>query len=90
LVLVVAADSRLQVQSFSDLEKPNVTNIAVGNPNTVPVGQYARQLLRHMQLWPKVDSRLILAENVHQVLDYVVRPEVQTAVGSPILGLVHD
>ena len=61
LVLVVPADSKLQVQSFSDLEKPSVTKIAIGNPKTVPAGQYAQQLLRNMQLWPKVESRLILA-----------------------------
>jgi molybdate transport system substrate-binding protein len=80
LVLVVPVDSKLQVQSFSDLEKPSVTKIAIGNPKTVPAGQYAQQLLRNTQLWPKVESRLILAENVRQVLDYVAREEVDAGI----------
>ncbi len=80
LVLVVPTDSKLQMQSFSDLEKPSVTKIAIGNPKTVPAGQYAQQLLRNTQIWPKVDSRLILAENVRQVLDYVAREEVDAGI----------
>jgi molybdate transport system substrate-binding protein len=80
LVLVVPVNSKLQVHSFSDLEKPSVTKIAIGNPETVPAGQYAQQLLRNTQLWPKVESRLILAENVRQVLDYVAREEVDAGI----------
>jgi molybdate transport system substrate-binding protein len=33
-----------------------------------------------MQLWPKVESRLVLAENVRQVLDYVVTEEVEAGI----------
>jgi molybdate transport system substrate-binding protein len=80
LVMVVPADSQLSIQSFSDLEKPGVTKIAIGNPKTVPAGQYAQQLLRNMQIWGKIDSRLIVAENVRQVLDYVVRGEVDAGI----------
>jgi molybdate transport system substrate-binding protein len=80
LVLVVPRDSKLQMRSFSDLEKPGVTKIAIGNPKTVPAGQYAQQLLRNTQSLPKIESRLILAENVRQVLDYVAREEVDAGI----------
>jgi molybdate transport system substrate-binding protein len=80
LVLVVPIDSRLQLKSISDLQKPSVTKIAIGNPKTVPAGQYAQELLRNTQLWPKVESRLILGENVRQVLDYVARGEVDAGI----------
>jgi molybdate transport system substrate-binding protein len=80
LVLVVPRDSALNLKSFSDLVKPAVTKIAIGNPKTVPAGQYAQQLLRNEQIWPKIDSRLILAENVRQVLDYVARGEVDAGI----------
>jgi molybdate transport system substrate-binding protein len=80
LVLVVPADSQLHLQSFSDLQKPGVTKIAIGNPKTVPAGQYAQQLLRHTQIWPKIESRLIMGENVRQVLDYVARGEVDAGI----------
>jgi molybdate transport system substrate-binding protein len=80
LVLVVPADSRVQLQSFSGLEKPSVTKIAIGDPKTVPAGQYAQELLRNMQLWQKIESRLIMGENVRQVLDYVARGEVDAGI----------
>ena len=80
LVLVVPVDSQLHLQSFSDLQKPGVTKIAIGNPKTVPAGQYAEELLCNIQLWPKVESRLIMGENVRQVLDYVARGEVDAGI----------
>jgi molybdate transport system substrate-binding protein len=80
LVLVVPRDSKLQIGSFPDLGKPGVTKIAIGNPKTVPAGQYAQQLLRNTRILPKIESRLILAENVRQVLDYVAREEVDAGI----------
>jgi molybdate transport system substrate-binding protein len=80
LVLVVAADSKLELHSFADLERPTVKSLAIGNPQTVHAGEYARQLLHKIQLWPKLESRLVLAENVRQVLDYVVREEVEVGI----------
>ena len=80
LVLVVPAGSELKLHSFADLEGPAVKRIAIGNPKTVPAGQYAQMLLHNIQLWPKVESRLVLAENVRQVLDYVVREEVEAGI----------
>jgi molybdate transport system substrate-binding protein len=80
LVLVVPVGSKAALHSFAELEEPSVQRIAIGDPKTVPAGQYAEQLLRNMKLWPKVESRLILAENVRQVLDYVVREEVEAGI----------
>ena len=80
LVLVVPAGSKAALHSFAELQEPSVQRIAIGDPKTVPAGQYAEQLLRNMQLWPKVESRLILAQNVRQVLDYVVREEVEAGI----------
>ena len=80
LVLIVPRGSKVPVESLPDLQKPSVTKIAIGNPKTVPAGQYAQQLLRNTLLWPKVESRLILAENVRQVLDYVARGEVEAGI----------
>lgn len=80
LVLVVPVGSKAALHSFAELERPSVQRIAIGDPKTVPAGQYAEQLLRNLQLWPKVESRLVLAQNVRQVLDYVVRDEVEAGI----------
>jgi molybdate transport system substrate-binding protein len=40
------------------------------------VGQYSEESLRALGIWERIQSKLILAENVRQALDYVVRGEV--------------
>jgi len=80
LVLVVPADSTSGPTSFTDLGGAKVTRLAVGNPKTVPVGQYAQQTLTRLGLWQQLQSRLILAEDVRQTLDYVARGEVDAGI----------
>jgi molybdate transport system substrate-binding protein len=75
LVLIVPARSQL-IDSFTDLSKPAVKKIAVGNPKTVPAGVYTEQTLTKLKLLPEISPKLIFAEDVRQVLDYVVRDEV--------------
>jgi molybdate transport system substrate-binding protein len=80
LVLVVPADSTLGITAFADLGGTNVKKLAVGNPKTVPVGQYAEQALTRLGLWRQLEPRLILAEDVRQALDYVARGEVDAGI----------
>jgi len=80
LVLIVPAESKLQLHSFEDLAPAGVAKIAVGNPKTVPAGRYAREFLENARLWWKVESRLVQAENVRQVLDYVDHGEVDAGI----------
>ncbi|HEV2416360.1 MAG TPA: molybdate ABC transporter substrate-binding protein, partial [Terriglobia bacterium] len=80
LVLVVPAGAKLRIHSFSDLRQPGVKMIAIGNPKTVPAGQYAQQFLRNTHLWSTIQPRLVFAENVRQVLDYVDHGEVDAGI----------
>jgi molybdate transport system substrate-binding protein len=80
LVLVVPNESKLDLHSFDGLANPAVNRIAIGNPNTVPAGRYARQLLETPGLWHRLESRLIPGESVRQVLDYVDRGEVSAGI----------
>ncbi|MCL5670084.1 MAG: molybdate ABC transporter substrate-binding protein, partial [Acidobacteria bacterium] len=80
LVMVVPVDSGLRLASFSDLAEPKVKKIAIGDPKTVPAGLYAQQSLRSLHLWSKLQPRLIFAEDVRQVLDYVMRDEVNAGI----------
>jgi len=79
LVLVEPANSSA-IASFTDLTRPEVKKIAVGNPNTVPAGQYTEQAFNKLQLLPGIRAKLIYAEDVRQVLDYVARGEVDAGI----------
>lgn len=80
LVLVAPADSKLRLRSFASLSDKEVKRVAIGNPRTVPAGFYAQQLLRTLNLWETLEPKLIPSENVRQVLDYVMRGEVDAGI----------
>ena len=80
LVLIVPADSSLQLNSFDQLAQTSVHKLAIGNPQTVPAGLYAQQTLTNIKLWPELQPKFILAEDVRQVLDYVARGEVEAGI----------
>ncbi len=76
LVLVVPANSKLRIRSCDDLASDTVKRIAIGNPRSVPAGKYAEETLRNLHLFERLKEKLVYAENVRQVMDYVSRGEV--------------
>lgn len=80
LVLVVPQNSKLNLATFNDLAKPEITKIAIGNPKTVPAGHYTEQLFETLGLKAIVQPRLVFAEDVRQVLDWVVRGDADAGV----------
>lgn len=80
VVLVVPANGLFNLTSFNDLKREEVKRIAIGNPKTVPAGRYSEEVLKYFNLIETVKGKLIFAENVRQVLDYVARGEVDAGV----------
>ncbi|HSE93202.1 MAG TPA: molybdate ABC transporter substrate-binding protein [Methylomirabilota bacterium] len=80
LVALKPRDGVLDVPGPSDLLDRRVQRIAIGSPKTVPAGQYAEESLRALGLWDRLKHKLVHGENVRQVLDYVVRGEVDIGV----------
>jgi molybdate transport system substrate-binding protein len=80
LVLIVPAGAKSPPATFKDLAGARVRRVAVGEPKTVPAGQYAMQALEAMGLRDAVKGRLVHGANVRQVLDYVERGEVDAGI----------
>jgi molybdate transport system substrate-binding protein len=76
LVVVQPAGSGRDLTAVGDLFAPRVTRVAVGNPKTVPAGQYSQESLRAVGAWDRLGPKLVFGENVRQVLEYVARGEV--------------
>lgn len=81
LVLIVPARQE-GVKDFADLTKKTVKSIAVGDPQVVPAGAYAKETLQHLNLLPKILNKLVYAQDVRQVLAYV-------ETGNADAGLVY-
>lgn len=80
LVLVVPADSKDAPATFEALKEPNVAKVAMGEPKTVPAGQYAEQVLKALKLDESLKPKIVYGTNVRQVLTYVERGEVSAGI----------
>ncbi len=80
IVLIVPSSSKLVLASFEDLKKAEIKKIAIGNPKSVPVGRYADETFHYNKISNIIANKLVFAENVRQVLDYVSRNEVDAGV----------
>ena len=76
LVMVVPKNSKLRLQSPADLKQSSVKRIALSNPDSVPVGRYAKAALDKAGLFDALKPKLITTQSVRQSLDYVARGEV--------------
>lgn len=70
LVLITPKDTQT-VKSFADLSSDRVSKIALGEPNSVPAGQYAQEVLNFYKIFDSVKSKLVYGKDVRQVLTYV-------------------
>ena len=76
LTIIKPTGSTIDIAKPADLLDARVAKIVVGNPKTVPAGQYAEESLKALGLWDRLQPKLVFAENVRQALDYVARGEV--------------
>lgn len=81
LVLIGPAIGDSKVTSFKTVLDANI--IAIGDPSSVPAGQYAANILTNMGIYEEVLEKASLASNVTQVLNWV-------GEGSADVGLVYS
>lgn len=80
IVLIVPSDSTIDITSFKDIEK--AATIALGDPASVPVGQYSEEALKSLGVWDAIQSKVSYGTNVTEVLNWV-------AEGSAEVGIVY-
>ena len=80
IVLIVPTGKEEEYASFSDIVKADM--IAIGDPESVPAGQYGKEALENMGLFDEVEGKLSLGTNVTEVLNWV-------AEGSADAGIVY-
>ncbi len=73
LVIVVPASGGGQtvIAKLEDLNDATVRHIAIGEPQTVPAGGYAKEALLQSKLFALLSPKLVQGKDVRQVLTYV-------------------
>jgi len=79
LVLVVPSDSKSNIRSFRDLQRSDISRVAIGAP-TVPAGMRAQEVFEHLGFWPKVQAKAVRGKDVREVLAQVEAGNVEAGV----------
>nr|WP_281725547.1 molybdate ABC transporter substrate-binding protein [Lachnoclostridium phocaeense] len=78
IVLITSAENELGLAEFTDITKADT--IAIGDPASVPAGQYAQEALTSLGIWDEVLAKSSLGTNVTEVLNWVAEGSVQAGI----------
>ncbi|MGM8211323.1 molybdate ABC transporter substrate-binding protein [Virgibacillus sp. W0430] len=82
LVLIGKINTADQIESIDEIANQTIDQIAIGNPESVPAGQYTKELLISLGMWDELQEKFVLAKDVRQVLTY-------TETGNVNVGFVY-
>ncbi|ACK73345.1 molybdenum ABC transporter, periplasmic molybdate-binding protein [Gloeothece citriformis PCC 7424] len=82
-IVLITPKNQQTVKTFQNLTNPQVKRIALGEPNTVPAGQYGQQVLQYYKIFDSIKPKVIFGKDVRQVLTYV-------ETGNVDAGLVYS
>ncbi len=80
LVLIAPSNSDKAIASFEDLATDRVGQVALGDPKSVPAGQYAEQVLESLNILDAVKAKTNYGTDVRQVLTWVESGDVDCGV----------
>ena len=71
LVVAAPGDGGQPIGDLSDLASARFRSVAIGDPATVPAGEYAEEALRASGLWERLEPKFVFGKDVRQVMTYV-------------------
>ncbi|HEY6894650.1 MAG TPA: molybdate ABC transporter substrate-binding protein [Rhodanobacteraceae bacterium] len=84
LVLVAPKDSKVALKIAPKFDLGGALgadgHIAIGEPNSVPAGKYAKAALTALGVWDSIASRIVSADNVRAALNFVAKGEAPLGV----------
>jgi len=90
IALLTPAASTLPLDERLDglrREWAQVRQFAIANPEHAPYGRAAREALERLGLWPQVQPRLVLGENISQATQFVSSGAAQAGITAASLAL---
>ena len=79
-LVLITPKNGVAVSDFKQLTEARIKKIAIGEPKSVPVGQYAQEMLTKLRLWQQLQPKLVLGNNVRQVLTFVESGNVDAGI----------
>lgn len=82
-IVLVVPKASTAVTDFKDLTSDKIKQVALGEPKSVPVGQYAEEMLKKLNLLDSIKSKVVYGKDVKEVLTWV-------ETGSADAGIVYE
>ncbi|MEG3935174.1 MULTISPECIES: molybdate ABC transporter substrate-binding protein [unclassified Microcoleus] len=79
-LVLITPKNGVALSDFKQLTDARIKKIAIGEPKSVPVGQYAQEMLNKLGLWGQIQPKLVLGNNVRQVLTFVESGNVDAGI----------
>ena len=79
-IVLATQKSRAALSTLKDLARDDVRRVAIANPTHAPYGMAAREALLSAGVWTQVQPKLVYAENIRQVLQFLQTGNVDAAI----------
>lgn len=83
LVVITEKSKEIQLNSLEDIATVEADNIVIGDVEATPLGRYGKEALEKVGAWAQIESKLVFASTVNQVLTHVEE-------GNGELGIVFN
>ncbi|WP_300753324.1 molybdate ABC transporter substrate-binding protein [uncultured Brachyspira sp.] len=80
VVLITPSNSKLNIKSFTDITNADVAKVGLGEPKSVPVGQYSEEILSNLSILDAVKQKAVYGSDVRNVLSWVEIGEVDCGI----------
>lgn len=81
-MVLVVPQGTTAIADIQDLETATLDRMAIGEPESVPAGRYAKEVLTSLGVFEALQPKLVFGKDVRQVLSYI-------ATGNVDAGLVY-
>lgn len=79
-LVLIKPSTNQEIISFNDLKDEKVKKIAMGEPGSVPVGQYTMEVFDYLGIMSQVENKLVYAKDVREVLSWVETENVDVGI----------
>ena len=78
--LALIAPPGSPLKDWEGLAADAIKRVALSNPDSVPSGRFAKELLTKRKLWDAVQKKAVFGENVRQTLTYVQNGDADAGI----------
>ena len=79
-IVLITPKDKTDLMSFEDLVTDRAKQIGLGEPGSVPVGQYSEEIFTNLEILDQVKAKSVYGKDVKSVLTWVEQGEVDAGI----------